>query len=125
MNGYSYLKRNSMSFYSNARDLFHKGELNLAAFNIEQAMQLYLKYLLAVKLGDYPKTHSLRRLFKEAGQMCPKLEEFYRINANVIGNIESAYIMSRYFPVDYTIHEVEEMLRVLERFMRVVEECLT
>lgn len=52
------LRENSVSFYKNARYLYGQGEYNLAAFNIEKAMPLMLKYFLAVKVGDFPRTRS-------------------------------------------------------------------
>jgi len=48
------LKKNAESFYKNARQLYEQGEYNLAAFNVEQAFQLMLKYLLASKVGISP-----------------------------------------------------------------------
>ncbi len=120
-----FLKKNAEAFCENAKDLFRKGILNLAAFNIEQGFQLYLKYFLAIKLGEYPKTHSLRELFKEASKLCRKLWEFYLDNTGGIGNIESAYIMSRYLPTEFTNAEVEEMMRLFEKFKEVLRSCLS
>jgi len=38
-------------------ELFEKKVYNLSAFNLEQAAQLWLKYLIAKKLGEWPQTH--------------------------------------------------------------------
>jgi len=119
------LRRNAQSFYRNARYLYGQGEYNLAAFNIEQAMQLMLKYILAAKIGDFPRTHSLRRLFGDVKDLCPELWEFYERNASIIGNIESAYITSRYFPTSFEKIEVKYMLDAYEEFIEVAEKCLS
>jgi len=124
MPDYKFLRKNADSFYRNAKHLFEQGEYNLAAFNLEQAMQLMLKYLLASKLGEFPRTHSLRRLFREVKTLCPELWEFYEGNASVVGNIESAYIASRYYPVDFQEVEVREMLSAYEKFLEVLRGCL-
>ncbi len=121
---YEFLRRNAEGFYRNARQLFEGGEYNLAAFNLEQAMQLMLKYILASRLGDFPRTHSLRRLFREVGTLCPGLWEFYESNASVVGNVESAYIASRYYPVEFQEVEVREMLSAYEKFSGVLRGCL-
>ncbi len=83
-------------------------------------MQLVLKYLLAKKMGDYPKTHALRRLFLIAGTECPALERLFKENLALVGDMEGA----RYYPVDYLREEVEEMVAFLKKVMEAVEECL-
>jgi len=121
---YEFLKRNAESFHRNAIYLYKQGEYNLAAFNVEQAAQLMLKYLLAVKVGDFPRTHSLRRLLKGVKDVCPKLWSFYEEHASVIGNMESAYIASRYYPIDFGEVEVREMLIIYEELVKVISKCL-
>lgn len=124
MSEFEFLKENASSFYRNAKYLYENGEYNLAAFNVEQAMQLMLKYLLAVKVGDFPRTHSLRRLFREVKDVCPELWRFYESHASVVGNIESAYIASRYYPIRFGKIEVEEMINTYVEFLKVLEKCL-
>ncbi len=52
---YEFLKNNADEFLKNAEYLIEKKTYNLAAFNIEQAVQLYLKYLLTKKLESFQK----------------------------------------------------------------------
>ncbi len=66
------------------------GEYNLAAFNLEQAVQPLLKYILAMKFGDFPRTHSVKILMEEAGKECPAVREIFRENPNAIGNLEAS-----------------------------------
>jgi len=121
---YDFLRRTALSFYKNAKYLYTQEEYNLAAFNIEQAMQLLLKYFLATKVGEFPKTHSLRRLFRESKNLCTDLWEFYQVNASIIGNIESAYMASRYYPVYFEGIEIKEMLKIFDKFIEVIDGCL-
>jgi HEPN domain-containing protein len=51
-----FLKEKSRKFYLNAIYLFKNCIYDLSAFNLEQSCQLQLKYLIAKKVGDWPKT---------------------------------------------------------------------
>ena len=134
-----FLKKNAVSFLKNAKELFEKGEYNLSAFNVEQAVQLILKYLIAKNFGDFPenfgdlfyenfkdliRTHSIKFLLKKAWEICPDLKDIFTKEANVIGNIENAYITSRYYPVEFTREEIEKMLDVADEIFDVIERCV-
>ncbi len=121
---YEFLKRNADEFLKNAKYLLNQGIYNLAAFNVEQAVQLLLKYLLAKKLGEFPKTHSIKRPIVEASSFCPKLAETLEEHVNVIGEIEVAYVTSRYYPMEFLESEVRNMLSVAEKIREEVEKCL-
>jgi len=77
-----FLRERALKFLENGKYLFSKG-IDLSAFNIEQFCQLILKYKISELVGDYPKTHSMKKLFE---------------NISVIGNIENAYVSSKYLP---------------------------
>ncbi len=66
----------------------------------------------------------MRRLFRESKNLCNDLWEFYQVNASIIGNIESAYIASRYYPVYFEGIEIKEMLKIFDRFIEVIDGCL-
>ncbi len=121
---YEFLKRNADEFLKNAEYLIEKGIYNLAAFNIEQAVQLYLKYLLAKKIGEFPKTHSIKRLIAECSNFCRELETILKENINVVGEIEVAYIASRYYPIEFLENEVKNMLNVAVKIREVILRCL-
>ncbi|WP_230972235.1 HEPN domain-containing protein [Archaeoglobus neptunius] len=59
----------------NGEYLLSKGVLDLAAFNIQQSVELYLRNKLFLLAGDYPKTHSIERLLKEIGKVADKVDE--------------------------------------------------
>ena len=119
-----FLLRRAKGFLDTAKHLMEKGVYDLAAFNLEQALQLMLKYKLLLEVGDYPRTHSLRRLFRVLAEVTgdQAIERFFKDNIDVIGNLESAYIAARYLPVEFEEEEVKHMLQLVERFAKFLEE---
>lgn len=113
-----FLRERALKFLENGKYLFSKGIYDLSAFNIEQFCQLILKYKISELVGDYPKTHSMKKLFDALLKITEKREEiesFVRENISVIGNIENAYVSSRYLPSTFRKEEIEDMLRFAER----------
>ncbi|MDK2876591.1 MAG: hypothetical protein PWQ22_1001 [Archaeoglobaceae archaeon] len=118
------LRKRAEKFLENGEYLLSKGVLDLAAFNIQQSVELYLKYRLFLLVGDYPKTHSIKRLLKEIGKVTGKLEEvqkFMEENIDCISNLENAYITSRYIPAEFEKIEVENMLHLARKIMFFIE----
>ena len=118
-------KKRAEAFEEEAKEDFKKGKFDLAAFHIEQSFQLYLKYILAKEIGYFPKTHSLEKLFSELSKINEKFWKFYKENEIILKDIEDAYILARYFPRKYSKEEVEEMVKVLEKFKEEFKEWLT
>ncbi|MEM4155905.1 MAG: HEPN domain-containing protein [Archaeoglobaceae archaeon] len=108
-----------------AKYLYRTKVFDLSAFNVEQALQLYLKFILAKELGYFPKTHSLTRLFNDLSKLDKAFLEFYEENEIIIKDIEDAYILSRYLPRDYSEKEVELMINTLEKFKERFKEWLS
>ena len=121
---HKYLRRKSDEFRKGADFYKSEGIYSLAAFSLGQALQLLLKYFLVEKTEDYPKTHSIKTLINEVGKLCPDIKELMKENPSVIGNIESAYILSRYFPTEFSKEEVEEMVEFFELCKKVIKNCL-
>ncbi len=118
------LKERAEKFLENGEYLLSKGVLDLAAFNIQQSVELYLKYKLFLLAGDYPKTHSIKRLLKEIGKVADKVDEvrhFMEENIDGISNLENAYITSRYIPAEFERKEVENMLNLAKRIRSLVD----
>ncbi len=118
------LRKRAESFLKNAMRLLDEKEYDLAMFCLEQYCQLTLKYKLLVKKGSYPRTHSLRRLIRELGEINPeilKLVDDIR-NLHYIARLEEAYISSRYLPITYEEKEVRDILKfIVEVFKGLVE----
>jgi HEPN domain-containing protein len=112
-------------FEDAARYFAEKEVYDLAGFHIEQALQLYIKFILAKELGYFPRVHSLTKLFQELGKLDESFKEFYEEKEIVLKDIEDAYILSRYFPRIYSKKEIEEMVRSLEEFKRRFEKWLS
>ncbi len=119
---YRFLVERSRRFMESASIQIDRGFYDLAAFSLEQSLQLYLKaYLL--KLGaDYPRTHSVRKLLKLIAEISGREEVRELLNKYSVelGSLEDAYISSRYVAREYTREEVERLKRVVEEVERVV-----
>ena len=119
------LKERSLKFLRNAEKLLNDDIYDLAAFNLQQFVELYLKYKLFLIAGEYPKTHSLKRLIKEIGKFLKKEQEvrtFIEENIDRLSNLENAYITARYIPTEFERREVENMLEVAKKIMEFVDQ---
>ena len=117
----NFLKKRAEEFLKTADYHLKEGFYHLTAFDLEQALQLYLKYFLFLKLKDYPKTHSLKELMKNLGKAYHKESEIKKIiekNIHLIANLEEAYISSRYLPAEFTLKQVKEMKKFVEDFIK-------
>jgi len=120
-----FLKNRAKEFFENAKDLFKKGVYPLAAFNLQQAAQLYLKYYLFLKLKKYPKIHLLGELLKGIGKTYDKkekVEEIIEKNANIISDLNQAYFTSRYLPAEFFKPQIEKMLKFIEELINFLEK---
>ncbi len=113
----NFLKKNALKFLEEARESFNKGDYAFTMLFVEQAIQLALKYLIAKRYGDFPRTHSLKLLFELAGD---ELKKFYEENVDLIREIELAYIAARYTDVEYTRGVAERALQLASRLMEVI-----
>ncbi|MFH8080577.1 MAG: HEPN domain-containing protein [Candidatus Aenigmatarchaeota archaeon] len=117
-----FLKKRAIDFLENGKRNFKEGKFDLAAFSLEQSVQLFLKYLIFQKKGDYPKTHSLKFLFKEISKYIKDFEKIMKSNIEIIGDLESAYIGARYLPIEFLKEEVERMIDFSEKIKNLVEK---
>jgi len=120
-----YLVERSRRFFETALMQIERGFYDLAAFSLEQSLQLFLKACL-LKLGvDYPRTHSVRRLLELIAEVSGRDEVRGLLQgfAVELGALEDAYISSRYVGREYTREEVERLRRVVEGVKRVVGEA--
>ena len=76
-----------------------------------------------VKLKDFPKIHGIDILLKELSKVYGRKKEinkFIRENANIIGDLNQAYITARYLPVEFNFYQVKKM----EKFVRALIKFL-
>jgi len=124
---YSALLERSRRFYETALMQINRGFYDLAAFSLEQSLQLLLKACL-LELGlDYPRTHSVRRLLELIAEVAEvtgrrEVEELLHRFSVELGALEDAYIASRYVPREYSKEEVERLRKTVEEVKRAVRE---
>jgi len=118
------LRRRSLGFLDGARAALERGSYDIACFLAEQSLQLYLKSVLLEVVGDYPRTHSVRRLLGELRDVLGSkvLRDFIKANRARLSNLEDAYLMARYFVKEYVKEDAEDMVKLVEEVMRVVGE---
>jgi HEPN domain-containing protein len=106
---------------------FHlsRGDYDLAVFNVEQSLQLFLKAKLLEFGVDFPRVHSLRKLFLLLGQVLDKVDVFkvFENDRSIeFASLEDAYITSGYFPRDFSKGEAERLLKFLEEVTEFVRK---
>jgi HEPN domain-containing protein len=119
------LKERSKKFKDAAEFHFSRRDYDLAAFNLEQSLQLLLKARLLESGVEFPKIHGLRRLFLMLGESVDKLEKFKKFEAKYsleFASLEDAYITARYFPREFKKEEVERLRKFVKEVERFVEE---
>jgi Uncharacterized conserved protein related to C-terminal domain of eukaryotic chaperone, SACSIN len=109
-----YLRENAVDFFEEAVENLRKGKYNLAMFNLEQALQLSLKYTLYQLTGSFEKTHDIKLLSQVVDLSKNKeLEKIMREEYVVLDVLEQSYIASRYLPYKYDKNTVEKSLNVV------------
>jgi len=116
------LLRRSRGFLETAKMQVNAGIYDLAAFSLEQALQLYLKAMLLKYGGEFPRTHSIKRLFEFLIKVVPSskrdvindLISKYILHLSLL---EDAYITSRYVVREFSKDEVMALLKVVEEVL--------
>jgi len=119
------LLKRSRDFLETAEYQTCRGLYDLAAFSLEQALQLFLKAKLLAGGVDYPRTHSVRSLMEMLSELVPEdrnlvvknILEDYILELSIL---EDAYITSRYVMREFTRQEVEKLTRAVREIMRIV-----
>ena len=121
-----HLFERSRRFFETALLQIDRGFHDLAAFSLEQSLQLYLKACL-LRLGiDYPKTHSVRRLLELIHDVIGRedVKGLLSKYAVELGSLEDAYITSRYVARSYSREEVKRLKSTVEEIKSVVKGIL-
>jgi HEPN domain-containing protein len=119
-----FLKKRATEFWQRAKEDFKKGRFNLSALDVEQAIQLFLKHLIFVKAGDFPKTHNFGKLFDELSEIynSKEIKNFYEDHILEFKALEDAYITSRYFPREFEKIEVEKIIEFAQKVIKFLED---
>jgi len=116
-------KEKADAFLDTAIYNFEKGRYDLAAFNIEQAIQLYIKTKLLELLGEFPRTHSLVALLRELSRVFKEeeVERFRKENIGMLTKLSDVYITSRYYTREFYEDEVKELIEFAYKVRRLLE----
>ena len=118
-----HLIKRSKEFLETAEYQTSKGFYDLAAFSLEQALQLFLKSKVLAEGVDYPRTHSVRTLLEILSDLAPEDKEstIKSILENYLlelGMLEDAYITSRYAMREFTKQEAEKLTKAVKEVMK-------
>ena len=119
-----FLKERAKEFFEEAEELLRKKKYNLSAFNIEQAIQLWIKYLIGKKIGDWPKTHYFSELIPQLSIAYEneKIMNFYKKNELFFNNLEDAYFTTRYFPKKFTENAILMFIQKCKEFFEIIKQ---
>lgn len=112
-----FLKRGN-NFLEGAKERFQKDDWDLTCFMAEQSVQLISKAIILEKGGEFPKTHSIRKLFALLYQLTER-EEF-KYDRKSLLFLESAYLNSRCFSFIYEKEDAEEAIKIAEEIKKIV-----
>ena len=105
------------AFLDTALYNFHKRRYDLAAFDVEQAIQLYVKTKLLELTGEFPRTHDLVVLLKELSSVFKRdeVKEFIKREMESITKMTDIYITSRYYTREFHKEEIENIFDFANR----------
>jgi HEPN domain-containing protein len=117
------LLKRSKEFLKTAKYQTDENFYDLAAFSLEQALQLFLKSKLLAEGFDYPRTHGVRTLLEILSNLVPEnkktaikhLLDSYSLE---LGMLEDAYITSRYIMREFTKQEIEKLTKAVKEIMK-------
>ena len=117
------LLKRSRGFLETAEYQIGRGLYDLAAFSLEQALQLFLEARLLTVGVEYPRTHSVRALLEILSEVVT--EDKKAVIRGVLENflmelsvLEDAYITSRYVMRDFSLQEAEKLLKTVKEIMK-------
>lgn len=118
-----FLKKRADEFLKTADYHTREEMYSLAAFDLEQVCQLYLKYYLFLKLADFPRTHDLEELLEGIGRVYGKekeVEEFKQENFSLVADLGQAYITARYLPAEFSKQQIETMQGFVQQLINLL-----
>jgi HEPN domain-containing protein len=116
------LNKRAKLFLKEAENDIKNGFFDLAAFHLEQALQLKLKYILAKKIGYFSKTHFISNLIEEVKKIIPEISKIQKKYKEEIEELEIAYIGARYLPIEYSKEKVKKLLKVVKEIFKFLEK---
>ncbi len=99
------------AFLDTALYNFKNRRYDLAAFNIEQAIQLHVKTKLLELTGEFPRTHNLVVLLRELSSVFKEkeVEQFVTNEMEMLTKMADVYVTSRYYIREFYKEEIENL----------------
>lgn len=128
------LRRRARSLLKHAYIYLNDGDFDLACYNCQQALELYLKSIIYELFSEEVKTYSLRELFEKLHEKLRNtgrvrdaelVESIVKNYKNAIVGLEGAGVDARYGMKPYdrrdainSIEAVEQIIEKLEKIRR-------
>lgn len=118
-----HLLRRSREFLETAQYQTSNGFYDLAAFSLEQSLQLFIKAKLIQNGVEYPRHHGVRTLIEvlikvlsdDAKTVLKDILDKYLLE---FGMLEDAYISSRYIIREFRKEEIERLRKAAEAIIK-------
>ena len=109
------LRKRADDFLEESEHLIDIKKYNLAIFNLEQYCELILKYKMLIKLGYYPRTHSLKELINKLSEINDNIKGLINDEKNLlyIGRLTDAYISTIYMPIEFDEIETKNIYKFI------------
>lgn len=118
------MRRRAIVFLETSKYLAGRGHYDVAAFNAEQAAQLYLKSTLLELVGDYPRTRSIIFLLRELERIgFDDASRFIKENKSGLHALEDSYLTSRYFFKVFDEEDAEYLISLVEKVVNLCENA--
>ncbi len=116
------LMQRSERFLENVKHNIEVGFLDIAAFSLEQSIELFLKSKVLERVGDFPHTHNLRTLMEvlsdQSAQECSgRIKSILDRYGVTLIAIQDAYITSRYFASSVEKSDLSKMVEVVREIL--------
>jgi len=110
-------KERADAFLDTARYNFQNKRYDLAAFNIEQAVQLHVKTKLLELTGEFPRTHNLVVLLRQLSSVFKQkeVEEFSKNEMEALTKLADIYITARYYTREFYEAEVRNLFTFADK----------
>lgn len=117
-----FLKERAKEFWECALKDFEEKRFNLSAFHIEQAIQLYIKYLIGKEIGEWPQTHYLSELLEKLIVVFEneKIKKFKEENELFFEILSDAYFSSIYYPKTFSKTTIEKIMKNSKEFFNTI-----
>jgi len=110
-------KERADAFLDTARYNFQNKRYDLAAFNIEQAVQLHVKTRLLELTGEFPRTHNLVVLLRQLSSVFKQkeVEQFTKSEMESLTKLADIYITARYYTREFYEAEVRNLFTFADK----------